>query len=63
MELVGQIRRQPSLLNLDKIREAVASAWECSDEKIRQELDYQPAATLEERFSETAQWYREHGWL
>ncbi|MGI9455917.1 MAG: NAD-dependent epimerase/dehydratase family protein [Aeoliella sp.] len=63
MELVGQIRRQPSLLNLDKIREAVASAWECSDERIRHELDYQPAAPLEQRFAETAQWYRQQGWL
>ena len=63
MEVFGQIRGQPALLNLDKIREAVAPAWECSDEKIRQELDYQPAASLEQRFAETAQWYREQGWL
>ena len=63
MEVVGQLRRKPSVLNLDKIREAVAPAWVCSDEKLRRQLGYQPAATLEERFEETANWYREHGWL
>jgi len=63
MELFGQVRRKPAVLNLDKIREAVASGWECSDKKIRQELDYQPAAPLEQRFAETAKWYRKQGWL
>lgn len=63
VELVGQLRGSPGLLNLDKVREATSSAWQCSDEKIRAELDYQPAATLEERFAETARWYREAGWL
>lgn len=63
VEVVGQIRQRPGLLNLDKIREAVASGWECSDKKIRTQLGYKQAATLEERFAETAEWYREHGWL
>ena len=62
-EVVGQIRRRPVVLNLDKVREAVATGWECSDEKIRRELDYQPAEPLEQRFAETVAWYREHGWL
>ena len=63
VELVGQLRRKPGLLNLDKVREAVAPGWECSDERIRSELGYRQAATLEERFAETARWYREAGWL
>ena len=63
LELIGQIRRRPAVLGLDKIREAVAPGWECSDEKLRRELDYQPALPLEQRFVETAAWYREHGWL
>jgi nucleoside-diphosphate-sugar epimerase len=62
-EAVGRVRGQPGLLNLDKIREAMAPGWECSDAKLRTELGYQPAASLEERFAETAAWYREHGWL
>lgn len=63
VEVVGHMRGRPGLLNLDKVREALASGWECSDEKLRQQLGYQPAASLEDRFAETAAWYRENGWL
>ena len=63
VEVIGRVRGQPGLLNLDKIREAVAPGWVCSDKKIRAELGYRPAATLEQRFAETAAWYRDHGWL
>jgi len=62
-ELVGRVRGRAGLLNLDKVREAVAPGWECSDEKIRTELGYQPTANLEDRFAETAAWYQENGWL
>lgn len=62
-EAYGQLRRKPSVLNLDKVREAVASGWECNDERLCKELDYRPAAPLEERFSATAAWYRQQGWL
>jgi len=63
IEIVGQIRRRPAVLGIDKIREAVATGWECSDEKLRRELGYQPTLPLEQRFAETAAWYREQGWL
>lgn len=62
-EIVGRLRHRPGLINYDKVREAVASGWECSDEKLRTELGYQPALPLERRFADTVAWYREHGWL
>jgi nucleoside-diphosphate-sugar epimerase len=62
-EAVGRLRKRPSIINWDKVREACAAGWVCDDEKIRQQLGYKPAATLEERFAETVEWYREHGWL
>lgn len=62
-EVVGRVRKRPSLVNFDKVREACAAGWVCSDEKIRTQLGYQPAAPLEERFAETVAWYRQHGWL
>ena len=62
-EAIGRIRRRPSIINFDKVREATAKGWVCSDEKIRRELGYQPGATLEQRFAETVAWYRRHGWL
>ncbi len=63
METLGQLLRQPAVVGWDKVREAVASGWVCDDEKIRTQLGYQPAKLLEQRFAETAAWYREHGWL
>lgn len=62
-EIVGRLRDRPSILNWDKVREATAKGWVCSDEKIRRQLGYQPSATLEARFADTVAWYRAHGWL
>ncbi|MDC0934923.1 NAD-dependent epimerase/dehydratase family protein [Pirellulales bacterium] len=62
-ECLGRLRQRPTLINLDKIREATAIGWVCSDQKIRRDVDYCPAAPLEERFRETVEWYRERGWL
>jgi nucleoside-diphosphate-sugar epimerase len=62
-ETVGRVRGRAVLINFDKIREATARGWVCSDEKISATLGYRPAATLEEWFAETVAWYREHKWL
>ncbi len=62
-EVVARLRGKPGLINWDKVREAVASGWECSDEKLRRDVGYQPPHSLEQRFADTANWYREHGWL
>ncbi len=62
-EATGHLTGRPHYLNLDKMREITAPGWVCSDEKIRCELGYQPAALLEQRFAETASWYLEHQWL
>jgi nucleoside-diphosphate-sugar epimerase len=62
-EVFGRVRRRPTIINFDKIRETMAPGWVCSDEKIRAELGYQPGAPLEARFAETVAWYRAHGWL
>ncbi|MEM9352985.1 MAG: NAD-dependent epimerase/dehydratase family protein [Planctomycetota bacterium] len=60
--LKGRITGRPGLVNRDKIREAVAPGWVCSDAKLRG-LGYSQASPLEQRFAETVAWYREHGWL
>ena len=62
-EAVARRRGRPALINFDKVREATARGWVCSDEKIRQTLGYQPSATLEEQYAETVAWYREQGWI
>jgi dihydroflavonol-4-reductase len=62
-EIAARVRRQPGIFNLDKAREAVAGSWTCSPQKAMAELGWRPAATLDERLAQTAQWYRTHGWL
>ena len=60
---VARVRRQPGWVNSDKMAEALAGPWACSSEKARRQLGWSPAASLADRLRETAQWYRQAGWL
>jgi len=62
-EAVGQVRRKPTLFNLDKFREAIAGSWTCSADRIHRELGFLPTRSLEQRLRQTADWYRREGWL
>lgn len=61
-DLLGRILRRPLILNIDKLRDALAPSWAVSTERIQQ-IGFQPAAPLAKRFQQTAQWYRENNWL
>ena len=60
---LGRVRQRPGWVNSDKMAEALAGSWTCSSAKARTQLGWSPAATLAERLRETAQWYRQAGWL
>lgn len=60
---LGRVRQRPGWVNSDKMAEALAGSWMCSSAKARTQLGWSPAATLAERLSETALWYRQAGWL
>jgi nucleoside-diphosphate-sugar epimerase len=60
---LGRVRQRPGWVNSDKMAEAMAGSWTCSSAKARTQLGWSPAATLAERLRETAQWYRQAGWL
>ena len=62
-DALGRVRQRPGWVNSDKIAEALAGSWTCSSAKARGQLGWSPAATLAERLGETAQWYRQAGWL
>ena len=62
-EALDRVRQRPGWLNSDKVAEALAGSWMCSSAKARAQLEWAPAATLAERLRETAQWYRQAGWL
>lgn len=62
-EVLGRMRRQPTIVNWDKIREISAGSWTCDPATAQEELGFVPAAPLADRLRQTADWYRQHGWL
>ncbi|MHB8900289.1 MAG: NAD-dependent epimerase/dehydratase family protein, partial [Thermoguttaceae bacterium] len=62
-ELRGRVRGEQSVMNWDKAREATAGSWTCSSQKARRELGFTVPCSLADRLHQTAQWYRNAGWL
>ncbi len=62
-ELEGALTHRPALLTRAKIREIILGEWIVSSARIRAELGWSPATTLEQGMKETARWYREAGWV
>jgi nucleoside-diphosphate-sugar epimerase len=62
-ELAAKITRKPALLNFDKVREMRETHWIFSAEKAKQQLGFTTEISLEEGTRQTAEWYREQGWL
>jgi nucleoside-diphosphate-sugar epimerase len=50
------------LLNVDKMREAMAGGWICNPHRLIDELGFDFPQTLEERIRETALSYQRQGW-
>jgi nucleoside-diphosphate-sugar epimerase len=60
---LDRLRQQSGSFNLDKMREAFAGDWTAFSERTEQELDFWPQQSLQQRLSETADWYRREGWI
>ncbi len=54
---------RPPLLNDQRVRDLRAPYWLCSGEKAARELGFSPQWDLATAMQETADWYREQGWL
>ena len=61
--LAARITGKPALLNQDKILEMIQPGWLCSNQLAKKELGFCPRMSLLQGASETAQWYRQNGWL
>jgi nucleoside-diphosphate-sugar epimerase len=61
-QLGSYITRRPVVFGRDKLREASAGSWICSPRALR-ELGFQPAKPFAERLKQTADWYRQQGWV
>lgn len=62
-EAYGRLRGQPAALTIDRAREATAGSWMCSSAKARNTLGMKWRIPLSRRLRETAEWYRQAGWL
>ncbi len=61
--LLARLKGKPTYFGLDKAREIAAGSWQCSPERARHDLSFQPVVPLAQRIRETGEWYLEHGWL
>lgn len=65
--LVSQSVARPdprgNILSLDKVREATVRSWACSAAKAKTQLDFAPAASLDDRLRQTAEAFAARGWL
>ncbi|HEX2166271.1 MAG TPA: NAD(P)-dependent oxidoreductase [Longimicrobiales bacterium] len=59
MGLVGR----STIFNRDKARELLAPGWLCETEAARAALNFEADIPLADGLRQTAQWYREQGWL
>lgn len=62
-QLASKLSSRPSILSLDKARELMMPHWVCSAEKIKEEIGFESAISLEEGLRKTYEWYQQHGWL
>jgi dihydroflavonol-4-reductase len=61
--LISRLKGRAPELNLDKIRDALATSWACSGEAARRDLGFTPAKPLATRLQETIDWCLANGHL
>jgi dihydroflavonol-4-reductase len=59
----GRVTGHPALLNDQRALDMKVAYWLCSGEKARRELGFAPRYDLETAVRETANWYRQNGWI
>jgi dihydroflavonol-4-reductase len=62
-EAVGRLSGRATIINPQKVREAVQQYWTCDLDTIRADLGFRAAMPLEKGLAVTWKWYRENGWI
>ncbi len=62
-DLVGRIVRRPMTINLSRYRELAADGFVCRVDRMRDVLGVTASIGLLEGMAQTAEWYRNAGWL
>ncbi len=62
-DILGAITGKPQLLRSEKFAEMKQMAWVCSTERAKIELQWEATTALETSVKETADWYKQQGWI
>jgi nucleoside-diphosphate-sugar epimerase len=62
-ESVARMSGGATIFNRDKARELLAPGWLCETDTAREKLGFETRIPLARGLNETAQWYRNEGWL
>lgn len=63
IELAARIRRKPTILDRQKMKEIREQYWTASNQKLKSQLEFSPKLSVEDGLKNTFQWYRENNWL
>ena len=62
LEIIRWLKINP-MLNKDKIAEIRQKYWLCDNRRAKQEMGFTPEISLAQGLHETAEWYKNEGWL
>ena len=62
-EVIGKIRKDPSILNRQKFEELKQDGWVADTQKAQEILGFTPQYSLPEALHETIDWYKTNQWL
>ena len=63
LHAVSQLSGKPSILDADKVREAIAPSWASSGSKAKAQLGFKTEKPLADRLHETGQWFIANNWI
>jgi nucleoside-diphosphate-sugar epimerase len=62
-EMLGKMRKDPSILNRQKFEELKQDGWVADTKKAKEKLEFAPQFSLRDAMKETIDWYKEKNWL
>lgn len=62
-EVCSRLRNEAATLNRERVREMAQPRWVCDPSRAIAELGWRPQIAVNRGVEETAQWYREAGWI
>jgi hypothetical protein len=62
-ETIAGLMGKSTIFNREKANELSVSGWLCETELARRDFGFEALTPLQAGFNETADWYRQHGWL